>query len=120
MPAPRRRSRRRSSSFRILAATVAASASPRTGGWAGRTTARPSWSLESPARWIARKPGSTSRKPKRARMSDERRRRGCLIVIGGGEDKKGDRVILREVAKHVRGGKLVIATVASHQPEGYF
>jgi cyanophycinase len=53
-------------------------------------------------------------------MSDESRRRGCLIIIGGGEDKKGDRVILREVARHVRGGKLVIATVASHQPEGYF
>src|SRR3954447_11737013 len=53
-------------------------------------------------------------------MSDESRRRGCLIIIGGGEDKKGDRAILREVARHVRGGKLVIATVASHQREGYF
>src|SRR5438309_3420287 len=53
-------------------------------------------------------------------MPDESRRRGCLIIIGGGEDKKGDRTILREVARHVRGGKLVIATVASHQPEGYF
>jgi cyanophycinase len=52
-------------------------------------------------------------------MADERRR-GCLIIIGGGEDKQGDRVILKEVARHVRGGKLVIATVASHQPEGYF
>ena len=50
------------------------------------------------------------------------RRRGCLIAIGGGEerDPKGERVILREVARHVRGGKLVLATVASHQPEGYF
>ena len=53
-------------------------------------------------------------------MSDDRARRGCLIIIGGGEDKKGDREILKEVARHVRGGKLVIATVASHQPEGYF
>jgi cyanophycinase len=52
----------------------------------------------------------------------ERRRRGCLIIIGGGEerDPDGPRVILREVAKHVHGGKLVLATVASHRPEGYF
>ena len=52
----------------------------------------------------------------------EGRRRGCLIIIGGGEDRNpiGPRVILREVARHVRGGKLVLATVASHRPEGYF
>ncbi|HEY0627537.1 MAG TPA: cyanophycinase [Allosphingosinicella sp.] len=52
----------------------------------------------------------------------EERRRGCLIIIGGHEDRdpRGHRVILKEVAKHVRGGKLVLATVASHQPEGYF
>ncbi|HYJ83864.1 MAG TPA: cyanophycinase [Allosphingosinicella sp.] len=56
-------------------------------------------------------------------MGDEgRRRRGCLIIIGGGEDRapSGQRVILREIARHVRGGKLVLATVASHRPEGYF
>jgi cyanophycinase len=53
---------------------------------------------------------------------EDRRRRGCLIIIGGHEDRKpdGERVILKEVARHVRGGKLVLATVASHQPEGYF
>lgn len=45
---------------------------------------------------------------------------GPLIVIGGHEDKEGDRLILKEVAKRLHGGKLVIATVASHQPEGYF
>jgi cyanophycinase len=45
---------------------------------------------------------------------------GPLIIIGGGEDKEGERVILREVARHLNGGKLVLATVASHQPEGYF
>ncbi len=52
----------------------------------------------------------------------ERRRQGCLIIIGGHEDRDpaGDRKILREVARRVRGGKLVLATVASHQPEGYF
>jgi len=46
--------------------------------------------------------------------------RGELIIIGGHEAKEGDRVILNAVAKRVQGGKLVIATVASHQPEGYF
>ncbi|WP_129792410.1 cyanophycinase [Sphingosinicella sp. CPCC 101087] len=52
----------------------------------------------------------------------EKRGSGSLIIIGGGEDRdpRGRRVILREVARRVRGGKLVLATVASHQPEGYF
>lgn len=45
---------------------------------------------------------------------------GPLIIIGGHEDKEGDKVILKEVARRLKGGKLVIATVASHQPEGYF
>ncbi|WP_368039501.1 cyanophycinase [Sphingomonas sp. ID1715] len=51
-------------------------------------------------------------------MSD----RGTLIIIGGHEerDPDGKRTILREVARRVRGGKLVLATVASHKPEGYF
>jgi cyanophycinase len=55
-------------------------------------------------------------------MSDRgsRRSKGPLIIIGGGEDKAGQRLILREVARHLNGGKLVLATVASHQPEGYF
>jgi cyanophycinase len=49
-------------------------------------------------------------------------RKGTLIIIGGHEDRdpKGDRKILREVARRVGGGKLVLATVASHRPEGYF
>ena len=46
--------------------------------------------------------------------------RGSLVIIGGHEDKEGDKVILSEVARRLNGGKLVIATVASHQPEGYF
>jgi cyanophycinase len=52
----------------------------------------------------------------------EGKKRGCLIAIGGHEDRdpEGPRAILREVARHVRGGKLVLATVASHKPEGYF
>lgn len=48
--------------------------------------------------------------------------RGTLIIIGGHEerDSEGERQILREVARRVNGGKLVLATVASHKPEGYF
>jgi cyanophycinase len=53
-------------------------------------------------------------------MRDGEAPRGTLVAIGGHEDKEGRRAILREVAKLVRGGKLVIATVASHKPEGYF
>ena len=45
---------------------------------------------------------------------------GPLIIIGGHEDKEDRLEILRAIAKEVAGGKLVIATVASHLPEGYF
>jgi cyanophycinase len=45
---------------------------------------------------------------------------GTLIIIGGHEDKEDKCVILKEVAKRISGGKLVVATVASHEPEGYF
>lgn len=45
---------------------------------------------------------------------------GPLFIIGGHEDKEGDRLILKAVAKALAGRKLVIATVASHEPEGYF
>jgi cyanophycinase len=45
---------------------------------------------------------------------------GPLVIIGGHEDKQGDRIILKEVARHLNGGRLVIATVASNEPEGYF
>jgi cyanophycinase len=53
---------------------------------------------------------------------DGKRRRGSLVIIGGHEDRdpNSDRKILREVARRVAGGKLVLATVASHQPQGYF
>ena len=45
---------------------------------------------------------------------------GPLLIIGGHEDKEGDRAILETLAGLVKGGKLVIATIASHEPEGYF
>ena len=39
-----------------------------------------------------------------------------LIIIGGHEDKTGDKLILRAVADRVGSGRLVIATVASKMP----
>ncbi|MBB6097384.1 cyanophycinase [Deinobacterium chartae] len=45
---------------------------------------------------------------------------GTLIIIGGHESKEGHKTILGEIARRTQGKRLVIATVASHQPEGYF
>jgi len=42
---------------------------------------------------------------------------GRLLIIGGKEDKEGDKVILRALAQHVGSGKLVIAPLASEEPE---
>jgi cyanophycinase len=57
----------------------------------------------------------TERSGKRAAA----KRTGTLIIIGGHEDHEGDRVILKEVARLVENGRLVLATIASHNPEGY-
>ncbi|MET3666523.1 cyanophycinase [Caulobacter sp. 1776] len=45
---------------------------------------------------------------------------GPLIIIGGHEDKEGEMVILKAVAERLEGGRLVLATIASHEPDGYF
>ena len=45
--------------------------------------------------------------------------KGTLVIIGGHEDHEGERVILKEIASHISDGKLVLATVASHEPDGY-
>jgi cyanophycinase len=42
--------------------------------------------------------------------------KGNLIIIGGHEQKKGEALILGEVARRVGNGKLVIATLASEDP----
>lgn len=43
---------------------------------------------------------------------------GKLIIIGGHEDKEGDKEILQEVRQLVRNGaRLVIATIATQEPE---
>ncbi|MFN3354055.1 MAG: cyanophycinase [Brevundimonas sp.] len=47
-------------------------------------------------------------------------RPGPILIIGGHEDKTGDRVILKELARRLNGGRLVLATIASSQPDGYF
>lgn len=48
------------------------------------------------------------------------RKKGTLVIIGGHEDKVGDCVILKEVAELAHHGRLVLATIASEEPEGYY
>lgn len=47
------------------------------------------------------------------------RPKGTLIIIGGHEDKAGDRNILKEVARRARqdSGRIVMITVASQEPD---
>jgi cyanophycinase len=42
---------------------------------------------------------------------------GTLIIIGGHEEREGEAIILRAVAERVKGGKLVVATLATSTPE---
>src|ERR671910_2674492 len=42
---------------------------------------------------------------------------GTLIIIGGHEEREGEAVILRAVADRVKGGKLVLATLGTSEPE---
>lgn len=46
--------------------------------------------------------------------------KGTLLIIGGGEDKAGDSVILGRLAEYIGRSKLVISTVASLEPEAYY
>lgn len=41
---------------------------------------------------------------------------GTLVIIGGGEDKTDEKLILRYIAKKVGRGKMVVSTVASEIP----
>jgi cyanophycinase len=45
--------------------------------------------------------------------------KGTLIIIGGHEDKEGDREILQEVARRAQqdSGRIVLVTVASQEPQ---
>jgi cyanophycinase len=44
-------------------------------------------------------------------------KQGTLIIIGGGERKDAERTVLQEVAKRAGTGKLVVATIATAEPE---
>lgn len=43
--------------------------------------------------------------------------KGTLIIVGGHEDKEGEKKILRLIAERAKGKKLVVATVATDEPE---
>jgi cyanophycinase len=49
-----------------------------------------------------------------------KRNERALIIIGGHEDKEGDKLILREVARRVGSGKLVVCTTATKQEDEMF
>jgi cyanophycinase len=68
-------------------------------------------------------PSRNGRKNDTRRNGEENKRENVtrtLVIIGGHEEKSRDGAILREVAKRANGGKIVVSTVASHEPEGYF
>jgi cyanophycinase len=44
-------------------------------------------------------------------------KQGTLIIIGGGERKDAERTVLQEVARRAGTGKLVVATIATAEPE---
>lgn len=56
--------------------------------------------------------------PKRAkkRTAKPSSKQGHLVIIGGAEDKEGDKLILKEIAKMNDGGKMVVITAASEIP----
>lgn len=58
------------------------------------------------------------RKPPIAPPSEGRTAtRGKLVVIGGHEEKDAESIILQEVAKQADGGRLLVCTVASDEPD---
>ncbi|MDF1503595.1 cyanophycinase [Roseisolibacter sp. H3M3-2] len=55
--------------------------------------------------------------PRPTRADDAAGARGTLIIVGGHEDKTDERLILTALARRVNGGRLVVATVASQEPD---
>jgi cyanophycinase len=57
----------------------------------------------------------TTAQKKRKKIAQRAKRpaKGTLYIIGGREDKKNERAILKEIAQRVASGKLVIATLAT-------
>jgi len=61
-------------------------------------------------------PRGLAARPERAAVTPIKPR-GTLIIVGGHEDKKDEKLILRAVAERVGSGRLVVATVASTEPD---
>src|SRR5205085_8689051 len=62
---------------------------------------------------MVRRAKETSMRPAKGMPTTRTHAQGALVIVGGHEDKKGEKLILREVAKRVGDGKLVVATLAS-------
>jgi cyanophycinase len=63
----------------------------------------------------------TSKKTRtRKKALTQRKKEGTLIIIGGHEDKEGDCIILQKVAELLKGGALIVSTIASEEPDDYF
>ncbi len=66
---------------------------------------------------------TTSRKVERFREQPLRpgdprlKPKGQLLIIGGHEDKEGDKEILRTLAESVGAGRLIVSTIASAEPD---
>ena len=45
---------------------------------------------------------------------------GTLVIIGGHEDREGEKVILREVARRADHRRVVVVGTASEVPEALF
>src|SRR3954470_14856375 len=45
---------------------------------------------------------------------------GTLVIIGGHEDREGEKKVLREVAERVGGKRVVVVTTASEEPDELF
>lgn len=58
-------------------------------------------------------------RPPRSPRVPDRGEPGPLIIIGGGEDREGERVILRAFADALDGGRAVLATIATEHPDEY-
>ena len=56
-------------------------------------------------------------RPLRPGAPGAERPKGRLLIVGGHEDKEDDKIILKELARLVGGGKLVVTTLASASPD---
>jgi len=45
---------------------------------------------------------------------------GTLVIIGGHEDREGEKTVLREIAARVGGKRVVVVTTASEEPDDLF